>query len=599
MSENNLGCIVLSATTEEINSCFEEYILALSRYKWSKEPVSVKFVILLNQKLTDVIHEKVDKLCFKYLPEEVYKNYDIVSVGIDKNDDVYLPNPTYVEQYLSHTMIPRPRYGWNSGSNIMFFRSIKFLSSFGVTLRLEMDSLPVQDYWFDELNNWVKASHFWVSGSYYSGNTSIHDLILSHFNGVALYNFGDSMFCQFLEEFEFFMVNNINKYQFLSFDSGLEIYRKYLFGKIPERNYRFIMSQFVVYNRILNLSLRNDEQMHSLPDYYLIIHNRQIRRLVLETWINEQKNARTEEEWEAYKLKEREEFERKAREEERQRIENEARLKNEKAKKVMEEAQRLAKEAQLAIEEAKLLEENARKAEEDLKRIDEEKRKMEEDEGRMRDEEEQRRIFEEIRQKAEEEAKRKAEAEEMRKKMEKEERIRAEERKRREEDRLRREKEENERKRREKEEEEKRQVEILQKNEELKKKTEEEEKQKAINDAAEKVRLAEEEKRLREEEIKRRRTYEAKCEAEEAARQRVAEAKQKLEEEAERRRLEEERNRMVEEMIKNENTDDSEEEPEQIGERDLENKLNALRMQLMGPTPKNERIRIRRNNKKK
>jgi len=79
--KNQIDCIALFTTVNEIEKHIEEFLLCLSVYRWSQGVVNLKFIIFTNHKLSDITHTLVDSLCKKYLPEPVYGNYDILSVN--------------------------------------------------------------------------------------------------------------------------------------------------------------------------------------------------------------------------------------------------------------------------------------------------------------------------------------------------------------------------------------------------------------------------------------------------------------------------------------------------------------------------------------
>lgn len=93
-------------------------------------------------------------------------------------------------------------YGTRAGPNFLFYRTMRAAEKFGgFTLQVELDCLPVQAGWLDQVQE-IIADHkmAWLIGSQYAGSGDLGEDIQEHINGNALYRTGSREFQAFLSD---------------------------------------------------------------------------------------------------------------------------------------------------------------------------------------------------------------------------------------------------------------------------------------------------------------------------------------------------------------------------------------------------------------
>lgn len=100
-----------------------------------------------------------------------------------------------------------PQYGWKSGPNLQFFRSVDYvietLPSVRSLLLMETDLIPTVDYWLDRLNSELMESEdCLLAGARYVGGTRLPETIAHHINGNAVLNLSHPLFRDFFSNWE-------------------------------------------------------------------------------------------------------------------------------------------------------------------------------------------------------------------------------------------------------------------------------------------------------------------------------------------------------------------------------------------------------------
>ena len=120
------------------------------------------------------------------------KNIFIHSLKIEDKHNAY--SREYRKQYITqeYYRLGKPWLGLTCGPNNLFFRGMDYLQlkDYRNLLILETDTLPVKNFWFDDLYKNCQEQDFLVLGSVYKGNhifSQRTDAISKHLNGVAIY----------------------------------------------------------------------------------------------------------------------------------------------------------------------------------------------------------------------------------------------------------------------------------------------------------------------------------------------------------------------------------------------------------------------------
>lgn len=136
---------------------------------------------------------------------KIFTHIVFFSCKIPPNKSVYLrKNPKNRET-------PLPKYGWKSGPNIQFFRSVRHvveaLPSVRSLLLMETDLIPTKDYWLDRLNSELaETGDCLLAGARYVGGTHLPETIAHHINGNAVLNLSHPLFHNFFSNWERLLV---------------------------------------------------------------------------------------------------------------------------------------------------------------------------------------------------------------------------------------------------------------------------------------------------------------------------------------------------------------------------------------------------------
>lgn len=185
--------------------------------------------------------------------------FEIVNLNLDPADDIHIPHPVG----------PVPPMGLTAGPNITFFRIMRDAAAAGhdTILLLETDC-KFGEAWLERLAAYVSsAGNFWIAGALYDGHQIINnDLVLTHINGVALYNVGCATFQEFLNEVEQFIKWKV-KYitPHAAYDMEIREYINNKLNQAADRNdismwthWRYVNRCLVPTQLIVNASCRED-----------------------------------------------------------------------------------------------------------------------------------------------------------------------------------------------------------------------------------------------------------------------------------------------------------------------------------------------------
>ncbi len=114
----------------------------------------------------------------------------IHSLKLSKSEDLFL------RPWDPNFKMPKriPEFGLSNGPNISFYKSISFLKTKFKKAKYfflaEEDSMPVKNFWFDEMVKISNSKNLIIGGSKYKGNNSYHKSAYykDHLNGIALYS---------------------------------------------------------------------------------------------------------------------------------------------------------------------------------------------------------------------------------------------------------------------------------------------------------------------------------------------------------------------------------------------------------------------------
>lgn len=114
----------------------------------------------------------------------------IHSLKLSKSEDLFL------RPWDPNFKMPQriPEFGLSNGPNISFYKSISFLKRKFKKAKYfflaEEDSMPVKNFWFDEMVRISNSKNLIIGGSKYKGNNLYHKSAYykDHLNGIALYS---------------------------------------------------------------------------------------------------------------------------------------------------------------------------------------------------------------------------------------------------------------------------------------------------------------------------------------------------------------------------------------------------------------------------
>ena len=103
--------------------------------------------------------------------------------------------------YARGSAVALGRYGNKAGPNFLFEAAMKAAEpAGGFTFQMELDCLPVQAGWLEQLEELVAGNaRAWVIGSAFAGERGLGKIVQAHLNGNALYRAGDPAFQAFLD----------------------------------------------------------------------------------------------------------------------------------------------------------------------------------------------------------------------------------------------------------------------------------------------------------------------------------------------------------------------------------------------------------------
>jgi hypothetical protein len=164
-------------------------------------------------KFYPLVKDKINK--FVSMASQKFKFVDIINLNIHPIDDMYIQDSEKDKFKII------PKYGFTSGPNIMFLKSMQYASKYNTVLLLESDCILRQN-WAIACINYVKyAGTFLVSGASYDGSMQIpiHEKnMFFHINGVAFYKTGDPMFKNLLGHLDSYILKLVPDYGCASYD---------------------------------------------------------------------------------------------------------------------------------------------------------------------------------------------------------------------------------------------------------------------------------------------------------------------------------------------------------------------------------------------
>lgn len=211
VSLNKLEAVFICITVKEIESpSFDSFIENM--VSTIEEKLELNCVLVLNKFYTTV-KDKLKK--FVSIASEKFNFVEIINLNIHPVDDIYIQSS---ERDNIKTL---PKYGFTSGPNIMFLKSMQYASKYNTILLLESDCTLSQN-WAVACINYVKyAGSFLVSGASYDGSMQIpiHDKsMFFHINGVAFYKTGDPLFTNLLGHLDSYILKLVPDYGSVSYD---------------------------------------------------------------------------------------------------------------------------------------------------------------------------------------------------------------------------------------------------------------------------------------------------------------------------------------------------------------------------------------------
>lgn len=124
---------------------------------------------------------------------KVFKKIIYFNCQLSNEEDLYIKVPQPGQSY--------PK-GYKTGPNNQFFKTMKYLNRFeGASLYVETDCTIVNNSFIDSINKTISVNpNFYTIGSTYQGKGKLHNNIVEHINGNAIYNTGSKSFMTFLND---------------------------------------------------------------------------------------------------------------------------------------------------------------------------------------------------------------------------------------------------------------------------------------------------------------------------------------------------------------------------------------------------------------
>jgi hypothetical protein len=256
-SYRKLECIALITTSKEINSGRFKTCINSIAMNTSPSPDITLYIITNNKIGLNTIHMQSTALL------GLFKQINVFTLDLTPEEDVYNSTPAINDKI--------PKYGFISGPNIMFLRTMRLCKHFNTTLLIETDCNFSQN-WVYRLSKYTEFSGgFWISGALYDGfSFSWHDLtVITHINGVALYATGDVYFQMFIDKVDSAIQEYATKNPIIGYDYAI---RKLIDSKLQEgksscrRYWLFVNRNYISNQLIINMSPQADKD---IPDEYI------------------------------------------------------------------------------------------------------------------------------------------------------------------------------------------------------------------------------------------------------------------------------------------------------------------------------------------
>jgi len=215
LSLNKLEAVFICITLAEIESSkFDIFMENMT--STIEEKVPLDCVLVLNKYYYTSIKDKLDT--FVNLASKKFNSVDIINLNIHPNDDIY------IQGSAQDNIKTIPKYGFTSGPNLMFLKSMYYASKYNTVLLLESDCTLSQNWALACINYVQYSGTFLVSGACYDGNMelSIDDKsMFLHINGVAFYKTGDPMFTNLLGHVDSYILKLVPEYGHVAYDLAI------------------------------------------------------------------------------------------------------------------------------------------------------------------------------------------------------------------------------------------------------------------------------------------------------------------------------------------------------------------------------------------
>ena len=189
----------------------------------------------------------------------------------------------YIRENFVLPGINIPTYGYRSGPNIMFYKILNYFSTYyqknaketndveigNAIFCVETDCYPVQDHFFEEMQQLVKLHpSSYIIGSYYKGLSQMSKFITNHLNGVAIYFVENTNFIQLLQYIESYHKLIVKSCPYVAYDC---VFEYFLYSLLYTENdhwkqkenllIRLIRSYMINTNKIINVSTNHDTHL--------------------------------------------------------------------------------------------------------------------------------------------------------------------------------------------------------------------------------------------------------------------------------------------------------------------------------------------------
>jgi hypothetical protein len=249
---NKLEAVCLLTTAKEIrDGRYSKFISHLIKQTHNSSiSQNIVFNIVTNRNIKVPYISKLQTL---------FKKVNIVNLKLKPEEDIYIHSAK--TQHI-------PLYGFKSGPNITFFKTIQYCyHKYDTCLFLETDC-KLSENWLKKIFNYVCHSNgFLISGATYDGNVFVKagSAMLSHINGgTAIYSTNNAILqqlCQYLSEF--IVIQTQQNMPGLAYDYALKLLIDYQINNIKHDNkkmqfWKFINRNYVSTKLIVNYCLSQD-----------------------------------------------------------------------------------------------------------------------------------------------------------------------------------------------------------------------------------------------------------------------------------------------------------------------------------------------------